>query len=76
LITRLTAQGQLKIKQDNWTQDDFRNKSSGIEKLINDLKDIRKELSTLVFVFGIDQPQDLKIWTNVTRASPPPDDGV
>jgi hypothetical protein len=79
LVTRLTAQGQLKIEQIIWTQDDFRNKCSGIEKLINDLKDIRNQLSTLVFVFGLEQPQNLKVWTNVIKGSQPaegPEEGA
>jgi hypothetical protein len=68
-ITRLTARGVLKINQVTWTQKDFLGKSSKIEKLIKDLNDIRKELSTVSVVFGFEQGQSMAVATNVTRAT-------
>ena len=47
-ITRLTARGALKIKKEQWTQDDFKRRCAKLEGLISKVQNIRKELDTLV----------------------------
>jgi len=54
VITRLTAQGALKIDKKTWTQEDFRKKCAETERLINEVRNIRKELLTvLLYARGI-----------------------
>jgi hypothetical protein len=54
VITRLTAQGTLKIDKKTWTQEDFRKKYTQIEDLINEVRAITKELLTvLLYAQGI-----------------------
>jgi hypothetical protein len=47
LVTRLTARGSLKIQNDRWTQEHFRRKCEQLDRLTADMREIRKELSTI-----------------------------
>jgi hypothetical protein len=47
-MTRLTAQGDLKIDRPTWTKDDFEAKCSTMKRYIEELQKIRGELSSVI----------------------------